>query len=93
MTATTATDAASAPVEYNHAIDGTYQGWQSSPTRIFNGLMAATEYAFRVKARDALGNETTQSTEILRTTEQAQTSTTGNPSGNRGTRALMFGAF
>lgn len=93
VTATTATDAASTPVEYNHAIDGAYQGWQSSPTRIFNGLTPATTYAFRVKARDALLNETTQSSATNATTEEAQTSTTGNPSGNRGTRALMFGAF
>lgn len=93
VTATVAVDAVSAPVEYNHAIDGVYQGWQASPTRIFSGLADDTTFAFRVKARDAAGNETTQSAATNASTPPEDTITTGNPAGNRGTRALLFGAL
>ena len=93
VTATVSTDAVSSPVEYNHAIDGTYQGWQASPTRVFSGLADDTAFAFRVKARDAAGNETTQSSATNASTPPEDTITTGNPAGNRGTRALVFGVF
>lgn len=93
VTATVSTDAVSSPVEYNHAIDGTYQGWQASPTRVFSGLADDTTFAFRVKARDAAGNETTQSSATNASTPLEDTITTGNPAGNRGTRALVFGVF
>ncbi len=63
MTATTATDALSGPVEYffectNDA--GASSSWQASPTYVANGLSENTLYSFRVKARDAAAalNET-----------------------------------
>lgn len=89
VVATTATDAVSSPVEYNHAIDGTFLGWQSSATRIFSGLTPATTYSFRVKSRDAAGNETTQSDAMDRTTDAATSA--ASPLGNRGSRTFAVG--
>lgn len=86
-----AVDAVSSPVEYNHSIDGTYQGWQSSETRVFTGLTANTEYSFRVKARDAEGNETTQSSATLETTSSG--TSTPNPLAFRSNAMLALGAF
>lgn len=89
VVADTAVDAVSSPVEYNHAINGTYQGWQISATRIFSGLTPATTYSFRVKSRDAAGNETTQSDALDRTTDAA--SSAASPLGNRGSRTFAVG--
>lgn len=87
-----AVDAVSSPVEYNHSIDGTFLGWQSSATRVFTGLLPSTLYSFTVRARDSAGNATTASVASTATTDAAPA---GNPSplGNRGTRAFSFGAF
>ena len=55
MTATTATDANSPPVQYYFecTTDGSKSSsWQTSPTYIANGLNPSTLYTFRVKARD-----------------------------------------
>ena len=89
VVATTTVDVVSPPVEYNHAINGTYQGWQISATRIFSGLTPATTYSFRVKSRDAAGNETTQSDALDRTTDAA--SSAASPLGNRGSRTFAVG--
>ncbi len=56
MTATTATDANSPPVQYyfectNHGEANST--WQTSPTYIASGLTPSTQYSFRVKARDS----------------------------------------
>ncbi|MBN1392263.1 MAG: endo-1,4-beta-xylanase [Sedimentisphaerales bacterium] len=56
MTATTATDANSPPVQYYFECtnDGSKSsGWQSSTTYIAQGLTPSTLYSFRVKARDS----------------------------------------
>jgi hypothetical protein len=58
MTATTATDATSPPVQYffdetSGNAGGTDSGWQSSPTYIDTFLTTGTTYTYRVKARDA----------------------------------------
>lgn len=84
-----AVDVVSPPVQYNHSIGGVYQGWQISATRIFSGLTPATTYSFRVKSRDAAGNETTQSDALDRTTDAA--SSAASPLGNRGSRTFAVG--
>lgn len=89
VTSTTAIDASSPPVEYNHSINGVFAGWQSSPTRVFAGLTPATTYSFRVKSRDAAGNETTQSDAMVRTTDAATSA--ASPLGNRGSRTFTVG--
>ena len=81
----------SSPVEYDHSIDGAYHGWQSSATKVFTGLTANTEYSFRVKARDAEGNETTQSSATLETTSSG--TSTPNPLAFRSNAMLALGAF
>jgi len=91
--ADTATDAVSPPVEYNHSIDGVFAGWQSSATRAFAGLLPGTLYSFRVKARDAALNETTQSGASTATTTASTVVASPSPLGHRGTRAFSFGAF
>ncbi len=56
MTATTAIDDVTPPVEYYFqcTTDGTADsGWQSSPTYLATGLDYLTPYTFRVKARDS----------------------------------------
>jgi hypothetical protein len=62
MTAETATDAWGWEVEYyfeSISIDGGHDsGWQVSPTYTDGGLTPGVEYGYRVKARDARGNET-----------------------------------
>ncbi len=60
VTATTTT-ASALPVQYNFAINGTYAGWQASNSHTFIGLTPATSYAFKVQARDASLNTTTES--------------------------------
>lgn len=90
--ADTSVDAVSPPVEYNHSIDGAYQGWQSSATKVFTGLTPSTLYSFRVKARDAALNETTQSSASAATTDASAT-TTPNPLAFRSNAMLAMGAF
>lgn len=73
MTATTATDAASVPVEYffeetSGHTGGTNSGWQSSSTYVDTGLSPSTLYTYRVKARDAVLNETSYSSAASATT-------------------------
>ncbi len=62
MTAEAATDAWGWDVEYyfeSISIDGGHDsGWQRSPTYTDGGLTPGVEYGYRVKARDAMGNET-----------------------------------
>lgn len=89
VVATLTVDVVSPPVEYNHAINGVYQGWQTSATRILTGLTPATTYSFRVKSRDAAGNETTQSAAMDRTTDAATSA--ASPLGNRGSRTFTVG--
>jgi rhamnogalacturonyl hydrolase YesR len=78
MTATTATDAESPPVQYYFecTTDGSKtSGWQSSSTYIASGLTPSTLYSFRVKARDSAAalNETGWSSIQSATTEEAPT--------------------
>lgn len=89
IVATLTVDVVSPPVQYNHSIGGVYQGWQNSATRIFSGLTPATTYSFRVKSRDAAGNETTQSDAMDRTTDAATSA--ASPLGNRGSRTFTVG--
>ena len=63
MTATTATDAATPPVQYYFecTTDGSKSSsWQTSTTYVATGLTPSTQYSFRVKARDSapVPNET-----------------------------------
>jgi glucuronoarabinoxylan endo-1,4-beta-xylanase len=80
MTATTATDATSPPVQYYFECtnDGSKSsGWQSSTTYVASGLTPSTQYSFRCKARDSAStpNETGWSS-----TQSA--TTTGNGGAN-----------
>jgi hypothetical protein len=95
VVATTATDADSPPVEYDHAIDGVWQGWQSSTTRYFTELEPETTYSFQVKARDAVGNETVTSDPVESPPTEAVTAVSplGSVLGNRGTRPFGRGRF
>lgn len=77
VVAEVATDVDSSPVQYNHAIDGVYQGWQLGASRVFTGLTPSTIYAFKVKARDAALNETTESS-----TNEEATLASGIPTSN-----------
>lgn len=60
MTATTASDDYNNPVEYFFENTTTSQnsGWISSPTWTETGLTTFQTYSYRVKARDAVGNQT-----------------------------------
>ncbi|MDD5063489.1 MAG: glycoside hydrolase family 88 protein [Phycisphaerae bacterium] len=74
MTASTATDADSPPVEYYFECtnDGTKtSGWQSGTTYVASGLTPSTLYSFRVKARDSylIPNETGWSSTLSATTD------------------------
>jgi glucuronoarabinoxylan endo-1,4-beta-xylanase len=78
MTAATATDAVSPPVEYYFecTTDGDANStWQASPTYIAQGLNPLTQYTFRVKARDSAPalNETAFSGTASATTGQPPT--------------------
>jgi GH35 family endo-1,4-beta-xylanase len=102
MTASTATDAVSPPVQYYFecSTDGSKtSGWQSSPTYMASGLTPNTQYAFRVKARDSAIalNETGWSNTSSATTTNAPVAILGSwatgtthakESGNN--RALIF---
>jgi len=92
VVADTATDAVSSPVEYNHSIGGVFQGWQSSATRVFTGLLPGTLYSFSVRARDSAGNATTASVASTATTDASET-TTPNPLAFRSNAMLAMGAF
>ncbi len=65
MTATTATDV-SGPVEYRfeNTTNGRTRNWDTSPEWVNTGLTRGQTYGYRVKARDALGNETAWSTVV-----------------------------
>jgi hypothetical protein len=69
MTATTATDVDSPPVEYHfdevsRNPGGKDSGWQASPTYVNEGLEAGTQYTYRVRARDKALNETGPSSTV-----------------------------
>ena len=60
MTATTATDP-SGPIEYyfENTTNGNFRGWSTSRDWTYaDGLTPGQTYGYRVKARDALSNET-----------------------------------
>ncbi|MCX6880145.1 MAG: autotransporter-associated beta strand repeat-containing protein, partial [Verrucomicrobia bacterium] len=67
MTATTATDAWTPPVEYSfeNTTNSSNSGWISSTVWTDTGLSPVTVYGYRVKARDAVGNETDWSGEAV----------------------------
>ncbi|MCX6880090.1 MAG: autotransporter-associated beta strand repeat-containing protein, partial [Verrucomicrobia bacterium] len=67
MTATTATDAWTPPVEYSfeNTTNSSNSGWISSTVWTDTGLSPVTVYGYRVKARDAAGNETDWSGEAV----------------------------
>jgi len=76
MTATVATDIISAPVQYLFEETSGNPGgddsiWLSSPVYVDDGLILDNTYCYRVKARDARGNETALSAESC-VTVQAQ---------------------
>lgn len=86
MTASTATDAATGPVEYrftNTTIAGHNSDWQSGTTFIDTGLTPDTNYTYTVKARDsaAVPNETADSEARSATT--LRTADTNAPEPNR----------
>jgi hypothetical protein len=64
MTATTATDD-TAPVEYffTNTVSGEVSGWQAATAWTNSGLTVGITNTYRVKARDAVGNETDWSDE------------------------------
>ena len=68
MRCTTATDTVNLPVQYyftettGHA-GSTNSGWQSSSTWTATGLSDVNSYAYTVRSRDAVGNETAESSE------------------------------
>jgi hypothetical protein len=74
MTATTAIDATSPPVEYyfTNVTDASHNsGWQSSPTYTDTGLSSNTTYTYNVKVRDSASpvpNVTTASSNASATT-------------------------
>ena len=104
MTASTATDATTPPVQYYFecTTDGTKSSsWQSSPTYLASGLAPSTLYTFRVKARDSAPalNETGWSSSLSATTSVAPTNieilgawATGTTHAKEagGNRALIF---
>jgi len=75
MTATTAVDAGgSTPVEYyfdetSNNFGGTDSGWQQSATYTDGWLSSSTQYAYRVRTRDSLGNTGTYSSGLYATTD------------------------
>lgn len=79
MTATTAIDAdGSTPVEYffdetSNNFGGTDSGWQQSSSYTDSGLSPSTQYTYRVRTRDSLGNTTGWSGEFNATTDFAAT--------------------
>jgi len=60
MTATTAIDALSPPVEYffTNTVNGTTSGWITGTVWTNSGLTEGVSYGYQVKARDAISNET-----------------------------------
>jgi lysophospholipase L1-like esterase len=104
MTATTATDTCSPPVQYYFECtnDGSKtSGWQSSVTYSPSGLNPLTLYSFRVKARDSYltPNETGWSSTLSATTEAPPSNVeiigswltgTSHTKESGGNRALIF---
>jgi len=60
MTATTATDVFSPPVEYcfTNTVNGSSSGWLATTVWTNSGLTKGTTYGYQVMARDAVSNET-----------------------------------
>jgi hypothetical protein len=85
MTATTATDALTPPVEYyftNKTATGHDSGWQSSPTYADSGLASNTLYTYTVMARDSVApvpNVTAASADMNATTHAVADSTPPDP--------------
>jgi hypothetical protein len=85
MTATTATDATSPPVEYfftNVTDTGHDSGWQTSPTWTDGGLYSNTTYTYNVMARDSAApvpNVTTASADANATTHAVADTTCPDP--------------
>ncbi|MGA2091872.1 MAG: fibronectin type III domain-containing protein [Sedimentisphaerales bacterium] len=78
MSATTATDDNSPPVQYYFECTNDANktsGWQSSPTYLASGLTPSTQYTFRAKARDSAPalNTTGWSTSLSATTQPPPT--------------------
>lgn len=90
VVATTAIDVVSPDVQYNHAIDGIWQGWQSSPLRYFTELEPDTTYAFLVQSRDGSLNATEQSAPANATTHSRGGA---NPLLWRGPASITLGVF
>ncbi len=88
ITANTATDSRTPPVQYNCSVDGAWQGWQDSPIFVFGGLASGTGYAVTVKARDSAPalNESTASSPTTVTTDAGSTTTHTSPT----SRALGY---
>ena len=70
MTATTATDALSPPIQYyfENITKNTHSGWIPGTVWTNTSLQAGTAYVYRVKARDAALNETAFSATFTATT-------------------------
>ncbi len=75
MTATTATDALSPPVQYyfENTNNSVNSGWISGTVWTNTGLTSGTTYGYRVKARDAALNETAFSATLAATAAYVQT--------------------
>lgn len=72
VVATTASDeTALHATPYDFAINGAWQGYQSSATKVFTGLTASTSYAFKTRTKDAAGNVTSESSVTNRITDAA----------------------
>jgi methionine-rich copper-binding protein CopC len=80
MVATTANDP-SGPVEYyfENITTTSFRDWSTSPSWNETGLTNGQSYAYRVKARDSLGNETAWSTAASATAEADATAPSPNP--------------
>jgi hypothetical protein len=85
MTATTATDALTPPVQYyftNKTLTGHDSGWQDSPTWTDSGLSSNTLYTYNVMAEDSkapVPNVTTKSADANATTHAVADTTCPDP--------------
>jgi len=88
LTATTATDASGTVIyEFSCVTEGSATYWlpsQSSNVLDIAGLLPSTVYDCRVRAKDAYGNTTTQSSITQQTTAAADTRRHRNPRGRAG---------
>jgi hypothetical protein len=74
--ATTASDeTALHSTPYDFSINGVYQGYQASRTKVFTGLIPNTSYAFKTRIKDAAGNVTTESSTNNTSTQSVVTGT------------------